>query len=168
MTSPLARAMETSGRFKTQEQEHWVQMDAPTECSFEDLPLKPLSATKTAYVVMVVQRIQGAKLPLPKLPAIAEKLSKGDQITMGPQCGLWAKLDDIQSYQLTCIPKDDSFDLIKMIRFKIRTAVSKIKSALYSDTYMIDISLLNGRNKSPVVMQKLFTGLGGNQVRLTP
>ena len=73
-------------------------------------------------------------------------------------------LEDIESYQIACLPKENSFDLIKMIRFKIRTAVTRINAAMYSDPYMLDIALLSGRNKSPAILQKMFMGLGGNQV----
>ena len=166
MTSPLAKAIDESVRLRVQEVAHHVRMDAPAELTFDDLPLKPVSASRTTHLTVVVQRIQDAKLPLPKLPAIAEKLSKGDFITMGPQCGLAAKLEDIQSYQIVCLPKENGFDLLKLVRFKLRTSVARILAAFYSDTYMVDISLLSGRNKTPVVMQKMFMGLGGNQVNL--
>ena len=39
-----------------------------------------------------------------------------------------------------------------------------ILAALKSDTYMLDVTVLDGRGKTPVVMQQLFMGLGGNQV----
>ena len=164
MASPLGAAVEAVGRLRTQETEPWVRMDAPTENQFEDLPLKPLSATRTANVIAVVQHIQDAKLPLPKLEAVRDKLAKGDYISMGPQCGLGAKLDDIESFQLACLPKENGFDLIKMVRFKIRTPVTRINAAMRSQPYMVDISLLNGRNKRPAILQKMFMGLGGNQV----
>ena len=51
-----------------------------------------------------------------------------------------------------------------MIRFKIRTSVKAILSALRSDTFMVDVAVVSGHNKVPVVLQHLFTGLGGNQV----
>ena len=164
MASPLGAAVEAVGRFRTQETEPWARMDAPTEHKFEDLPLKPLSATQTANVINVVQRIQDAKLPLPQLEAVRDKLAKGDYITMGPQCGLSAKLDDIQSFQLARLPKENGLDLIKMVRLKIRTPVTRINAAMYSQPYMVDIALLGGRNKSPAILQKMFMGLGGNQV----
>ena len=61
-----------------------------------------------------------------------------------PQCGLCAKLDDIQSCQIACLPKENSFNLIKMIR----TAITKIHAAMYSDPYMVDIALLKDRKIS--------------------
>ena len=91
MASPLGLAVEAVGRCRTQQVDHWVRMDAPVECKFEDLPLKPLSSTRSTSVTLVVQRIQDAKYPMPKLEAIRDKLAKGDHITTGVQCGLHAK-----------------------------------------------------------------------------
>ena len=118
MTSPLGRAIEETTRFRVQDATPWVRMGVESTCTFDDLPLKPLTATRTTYLQVVVSRIQGAKYPMPKLDALVPKFANKDYITVGPQCGIWTKLDDIQSYQIACIPNETAFDLIKMIRFK--------------------------------------------------
>ena len=139
-------------------------MGVESKCTFADLPLKPLTATRTTHLVLVVQFIEGAKLPMPNLERMVPRFAKQDYITMGPQCGLGAILEDIQSYQIACIPKENSFDIVKMIRFHLRTSVKKIMSAFFSPTYLVDMSLVTSKNKTPAVMQHLFEQLGGNQV----
>ena len=81
-------------------------MGAESKCTFADLPLKPLTATRTTHLILVVQFIEGAKLPMPNLERMVPRFAKEDYITMGPQCGLSAFLEDVQSYQIACIPKE--------------------------------------------------------------
>ena len=163
MSSPLGRAVDAAGRFRVTPVDPRVEMDVPGTNAFSDLPIKPLSATKSTHLTVVIQYIEGCKYPMPKLQAVAEHYKNGDYIKVGPQRGLHAKLEDIQSFQLLCLPREHHYDVVKMIRFKPRTSVKAILSALRSDTFMVDVAVVSGRNKVPVVLQHLFTGLGGNQ-----
>ena len=166
MTSPVGRAIEESARTRLAQSAYRIEMDVPAVNTFEDLPLKPLTTTRSTHLTLAVQYIRGAKYPLPKLQDVIDNFSRGKYQQAGPRCGIWAKLDDVQSFQLTCIPHEDTFDIIKMARFKIRTSVKSIMAAFKTDddTFMLDIGIVTNRNKAPVIMQKLFTGLGGNQV----
>ena len=99
MSSPLGRAVDAAGRFRVAPVDPRVEMDVPGTNVFSDLPIKPLSATKSTHLTVVIQYIEGCKYPMPKLQAVAEHYKNGDYIEVGPQCGLHAKLEDIQSFQ---------------------------------------------------------------------
>ena len=89
MTSPLGSAMEKAARLRLAQGTPRIEMDMASTNKFADLPLKPLSATKTTHLVTVVQYIEGAKYPMPKLQKVAEAYARGDFITIGVQSGLW-------------------------------------------------------------------------------